>query len=957
MIDSVLFSLSPHPILLWTLEAFWGPDESRIASQKIYSHTFEEKYEGEQGAALQKALLLAEATTEKAFADRLTVSFSEFERKINHPTLHIANKLQIEKHCNRVDAALCYLKEQKFLVGIGVKREDSFSKRELKHPKTIAFQATIIRNENEYVYRLSALLNEKPLALLNAPFSIILEKKGWFALHGFLCHTPNLSSKFLSPFIDKNELTYTLSGGLAFVKSFVYKQINNVFIQWQFEGVPTQTHRDYTKSRLIIQHDAVRNQWLVYPEFLYSSHWVKKSNHQHRLLEIKTSGKAFSIIIFERNFRDETLLFSKLCQQVPVVTIYGDVLEVEEGAVSFESLLDLLEPLQVPLFWKLTQIYPLKRPQQNLVQRSKLLGSVWYVKGALQAERDVVDLVGVFQTARSNQKVVLINDSAILIPTNWQKAFCSFEKFVKVEGNQLAIKDEHLHLFPIDVPNPTAGEQGYSASNHATLRTYQHEGVVWLVKNYTKLSGVLLADDMGLGKTIQVLTLLQTLKDKGILAPDNRSKNVSTNQQLSLFDIEQPQEETTSKGPAIVVVPVSLLHTWEQEARKFFPELRIYRYYGGERHLFSSALAYNEILLTSYSTFRNDWELFQSLSISVLVLDEAQAIKNHNSKTHQAIKMLKPAFTIAMSGTPVENAATDLWSIFHVLAPSLLGGLSQFESNFPTLQKGATAKESDVFRLRKLLAPYLMRRTKEQVAKELPELSRQVVWVEMHEEQAALYEATRILYREELLAGVNASAGEFNALLFKTMMQLRQIANHPELVGETQPSGKFDQIMADIEQLVGNGKKVLVFSSFKKHVKLLHKHLTGVRIPTLSFTGSDTAAEREDAVQRFMKSGKESILLMTLKAGGVGLTLTAADYVFLVDPWWNPQAEEQAIARAHRIGTRQPVTAIKYLTVNSIEERIFEMQQRKTELAIDLIENNIPAVKDRMAWIEALTGM
>ncbi len=442
------------------------------------------------------------------------------------------------------------------------------------------------------------------------------------------------------------------------------------------------------------------------------------------------------------------------------------------------------------------------------------------------------------------------------------------------------------------------------------LRPYQQTGYDWLHSLRDAQLGACLADDMGLGKTVQTLALLCALHP-----PDERPRATS-----------------------LLVVPNSLLYNWEREARQFAPHLRMLRHIGPQRHRTHEHFNYYHLVITSYGTLRSDKAIFSTFAFRSIVLDEAHAIKNHDSATAKAVFTLKAGFRLSLTGTPIENNLMELWSQMQYCNPGLLGSAAHFRQNFvvPIERQGDTAKAE---RLRKLIAPFLLRRLKQQVAQDLPQKTVQTLYCELTEAQRHAYEKVRSAYRTTILEKLEEGALAKNRfLVLRGLTHLRQMACHPVLTEPdyTDGSGKFESLCYKLQEVLDEGHKVLVFSQFVRHLQLLRAWLDEHGLAYAYLDGQ--TQDRPEQVDRFERNPAVQVFLLSLKAGGVGLNLTSADYVFMLDPWWNPAAEAQAIDRAHRIGQQKPVFVYKFITQDTVEERILELQDRKAALAGALIQ-------------------
>ena len=442
----------------------------------------------------------------------------------------------------------------------------------------------------------------------------------------------------------------------------------------------------------------------------------------------------------------------------------------------------------------------------------------------------------------------------------------------------------------------------------ATLRHYQQAGLNWLCfLNRYNLNGCL-ADDMGLGKTIQTLALLMKLKEDG-----NMEK-------------------------ALIVVPVSTMPNWQDEAAKFTPGLKTLRHYGPGRAKTELELQEEDIILVSFHTLRNDIELFSSMDFTYLILDEAQNIKNASSQIFKSVKLINSRHRLSLTGTPIENNTMDLWSQFDFLNPGLLSSAEQFKRRFarPIEDEG---DEKATGLLRKIVFPFILRRKKEDVAKDLPEKEEIIQHIELGFEQRKLYNEIKQYYRDRVQDSVddNGVAGS-QMVIFEALLRLRQAANFPQMVsGEYDHviSAKFELLKDLIKEIITENHKILIFSQFVKSLTIIKEFLNKSEIQYSYIDGQ--TRNRDEQIKNFQNDEDNAVFLISLKAGGVGINLTAADYVVLFDPWWNPAIEAQAIARSHRIGQQNKVIAYKFIAKDTVEDKILEMQDRKKMLVEDVV--------------------
>lgn len=481
------------------------------------------------------------------------------------------------------------------------------------------------------------------------------------------------------------------------------------------------------------------------------------------------------------------------------------------------------------------------------------------------------------------------------------------ELFFQLEEKYERLKDNHS-IKPVPAP----------AHLRSVLRPYQESGFQWL--NYLREVqwGGILADDMGLGKTIQALSFLHHLK------------------------------EENGSLKALVVCPTTLMFNWQNEIRKFTPNLTFSIHHGGGRSKENLADPAIDVIITTYGTLRSDIKQFVDVAFDYVILDESQAIKNPSSKVTKAAGLLKARNRLCLSGTPLQNNTFDIFAQMNFLNPGMLGSVEFFKQEFSVpIDKFGEKEQKD--HLRKLLYPFILRRTKEQVAKDLPEKQEMVLFCEMGDEQRKIYDAYRNDYRDKILGVVeNQGIQKSQLTILQGLMKLRQICDSPAIVKEEERfpnvSVKLEEIGREITENISN-HKALVFSQFLGMLALIKEKMKELGVDYEYFDGSSTVAERERSIHRFQNDENCRVFLISLKAGGVGLNLTAADYVYIVDPWWNPAVEQQAIDRTHRIGQTKNIFAYRMICTDTVEDKILKLQERKRNLAKDLITDDEGFVK------------
>lgn len=449
----------------------------------------------------------------------------------------------------------------------------------------------------------------------------------------------------------------------------------------------------------------------------------------------------------------------------------------------------------------------------------------------------------------------------------------------------------------------------------ATLRPYQRQGVEWMARLAHWGAGAVLADEMGLGKTIQTVALLQ---------------------------------HRAPLGPALVVAPTSVGSNWVDEAAKFTPDLKVWLHRGVQRHRSDRAWGPGDLVITSYAIAAMDVAALSTVPFASLVLDEAQAVKNPSTERSKALRQLQASWTLALTGTPIENHLGELWSLFRIVSPGVFGSWERFRSGFAVpIEKFGDADRRE--RLSRLLQPFVLRRTKAQVARQLPSLTQMVRVVDLAPDERQLYDQLRASTLDELAQvkrDRDRNGSDLRFTLLASLTRLRQLCCHPRLVypRTAVSSSKTSHLLEMLNELREGGHRALVFSQFRSFLDLLAPRLRQHGHRTLVLDGTTPADQRDQRVAAF-QAGDADVFLISLKAGGFGLNLTAADYVIHLDPWWNPAVEEQATARAHRMGQTRPVTAIRLVARDTVEEAVLELHGSKRALAASVLDGADAAVR------------
>jgi superfamily II DNA or RNA helicase len=571
-------------------------------------------------------------------------------------------------------------------------------------------------------------------------------------------------------------------------------------------------------------------------------------------------------------------------------------------------------------------------------------GVDWFdLEGEADFEGQSVPLPKILEAIRKGFRFITLGDGTLgMLPEEWTQKFAPIARLGTAEGSGVRFRSVQAVLLDAWLADEseefsaTACDEAFERARqrlrgfagvapaeappgfHGELRGYQKTGLGWLHFLREFGFGGCLADDMGLGKTVQVLALL-----------------------------EARREQRVSEGipPSMVVVPRSLVFNWIAEAGHFTPRLRVLDYTGNDRgeRLQGSGdggpFADCDVVLTTYGTLRKDIAKLRAVEFDYLILDEAQAIKNADSQTAKAARLLRGRHRLALTGTPIENHIGELWSLLEFLNPGFLGASPNFRQHAEDLRAAGPENRG---LLARALRPLILRRTKEAVAPELPPKLEQTIYCVLPSKQRKLYDELRDHYRHSLGARIGEQGmGRSKILVLEALLRLRQAACHPGLLDpkrKGEPSAKLDLLLPQLREVLDEGHKALVFSQFTSFLAILREQLDAAAVPYLYLDGR--TRDRQEKVEAFQSEGGSQLFLISLKAGGLGLNLTAADYVYLLDPWWNPAVESQAIDRAHRIGQIRPVFASRLVARDTVEEKILELQSSKRDLADAVIQED-----------------
>ncbi len=771
---------------------------------------------------------------------------------------------------------------------------------------------------------------------------------GWLLFDGQLRQLAHLQGDHVRPFLSRDTVDIPADSIGVYLQKFVSKAARHLPLT-----VSGFEYREVTEPdgvHLTARPHPFEDKYLLYPSVRYGNHLFPYTDPEPA--EVDYSAKPpYYIRRIERNFTAEKQLLAPLLA-LPELTPVPN-----SPALSINSA---PAPL-APLHWLLENEPRLRDMGLEVALPVEDGRAFSLYPGGIVLEvsesNDWLDLKATISVGphripfhklvkniqRGDRRFLLPDDTIFLIPEEWFTRYQPGLQFARVEAKSVKLARSHAPLVRDMGLEWGGGAQvqnllkGYAPSPKlkAQLRPYQLEGAKWLIGHYHEKLGACLADDMGLGKTLQTIAVLVYAKERrgeasGSAQPAGR--------QIDLFGGGAADEDFLQPLRALIVLPASLVFNWRAELERFAPHLTVKANTGTKRDRDPNILRRFDVILTTYQTALRDQEILTQVDFEYIVLDESQQIKNRQSKIFRALNELPARHRISLSGTPIENSLSDLWSQMQFINPGLLRTYAFFKRTFITPIE-VHDDEAKKAQLRALVQPHLLRRTKAEVAPDLPKLDVQLYYCEMTTAQRRLYESEKSAARNALLRNYEPSNGQYKMRVIQTLTRLRQLANHPGLTDEEydKDSGKFSEVLEQWDTIRRSGQKVLIFSSMVRYLERFRAHLDALNAPYAWITGAVSGEERARQVDRFQTDPRLQTFFISIKAGGTGLNLTAADYVFILDPWWNPTIEDQAIARAHRIGREGNVFARKFLTKDTIEEKINKLQERKKQLAEDII--------------------
>ncbi len=900
----------------------------------------------------------------KLFSKKRTVK--EFQDHIDRTAIGQLIRPHIEKYLHK---ALLIALENRIPVFIKDKsNRNVFPEDFLRIEKTPADPLFSFRYGHSLIYSLTLMQGEKRLNLKEGFVEIITNDPCTMILGNSLYFLNEIDGKKITPFLEKDNVVIPREMEQKYFSTFVRKSLRE--FRTVTEGFTVTELQPLLEAELVLEV-GIKNLPLWILSFRYNNQVIYPDSRMKCFVNYTGRGESHGFEKFARDYAWEA----------QVVEVLGELGLSSRDRRNFTLARNFYDGDEPDLYSAINFMNGAgpELERSGISVRHRLQGN--YFLGTIDLElesrekEDWFDLHAVVRFGehaipfpmlgnhilQGNREYQLPDGSIAVLPGEWFVRYRSMFEFGRVKGERILIHKQHFSL--VEGPLSEMHSETLArlqklnrvellphsilpAGLNASLRSYQEEGYKWLCFLQQNGFGGCLADDMGLGKTLQAIAVLVRSREEGprpaeALQPSPHQAELAAGEkdpQLSFF----PEKER--KKTSMIVVPASLLHNWNNEFRRFAPGMKVYSHIGLQRNRALTNFSYYDVVLSTYHTVRQDIEKLSMFPFHYIILDESQMIKNPSSKLYQAVIELRAEHRMVLTGTPIENSLTDLWSQINFVNPGLLGTLSFFKRSFvqPIEKKKDEVREE---KLKELINPFILRRTKQEVATELPAVYEQIRFCNMTEAQRRLYEEEKSLARNSILENLEAEGLEKSSMIvLKALTRLRQIANHPAMLEDMGGigSGKFTEVYRDIESVISEGHKVLIFSSFVKHLNLFRSRLEEDGIKFAYLTGSQNQIQRETAVKDFQSKKKCPIFLISLKAGGIGLNLTAADYVFILDPWWNPAAELQALNRAHRIGRQNNVFVYRFISTDTIEEKIQRLQERKRELADTFIASNNP---------------
>jgi len=880
--------------------------------------------------------------------------WSEADESIKNYTLRIAGQRLLDTIRRAEELGISIYFRNKATDEISVAGSVSLQPTEVR--PVMSFQ----KDADSIHYRLMLAIGAERIIPAQSDIQILAINPGLIRIQDSLYLLPqDFNAKIITPFISKENIVIPLRMQNEYFRKFILKNASKAEVI--AEGFDIE-EKDVERKCIISLERSFNGKASVTLYYRYGSFIYNNENHRKATVSIVEEGEQIKLVKVSRD-----ALWEEDCRATlhAISTLnfdkgYSLFPNMKEAVGWLSGIRDMLNKDDRFIIQQHTSssFYI----GSHTVQKSKTWAGDWLnIRIAVVLADGLTLPFAYFREAitTGQQEIALPNGDIFIIPDEWFATYGGLMMVASINGNYFRIHRSQLSALEKDTLDSAADEshiitkgQSIDIPNtlQASLRSYQEEGFRWLSGNYDARTGCCLSDDMGLGKTIQTIALILRNKELVRIREEERLHNLQQqekkntagrkkkkadaygmtdmfagffNQNTAANTTDEPSCKTT-----LIVCPSSILFNWSNELHRFAPQLQVCAYVGSvaERKKKLEHLALWDVVLTTYRTATNDIEDLGMLRFDMIVFDESQVFKNRNSQVYSAMLRLKGDYHMALSGTPMENSLPELWSLMNILNPLLLGDYKTFQKYFISpISENLEDLRTQI--LRKTIAPYFLRRTKQQVLTDLPDRQDEVILCEMSEEQ-------RHIYDEELSKARNLTtdASSNELVMLSAIGRLRQIACTPMLLKDSisTDQGKLTAIFAHLDQLKGSDHKVLLFSEYVSFLTLIAEEMKQRNWSYDILTGE--TRNREQVIKHFSSSADTQFFLVSLKAGGVGLNITRADYVFLLDPWWNKAAEEQAISRAHRMGQKRSVFVYRFITKDTLEEQILQLQDYKSSL-------------------------
>lgn len=933
----IVYSLCKHEYLGYLIEPHivqLNPQgDFSLTYQRLFSHTAQEFAKHLTDSDLKIIKMLDETEQDhviKKYHKKAIRPF-EFFSKFYDDKFYDNARPKIEKKLAEV-LEILKIKDELYLMD----KDGWPAERKIElatEPATILFHFR--RNELETRYFPTIKYQSQRIDFMFKEAQIVSNQPAWLLLNDVLYFfEQDIEGKKLFPFLNKRYITIPTAKEETYFEKFVAPLIEKYHVYAEGFDIQTEKHEPTAILKVIYIEGGV-SQLQLY--FKYGAHVFALGNEKKVTVHLEKQENNY---IFTRVKRDTVwekhkyTELTKLGLKKTSAIFYNLELAAADTEDKAYGILNWVNEHIEQLAAKGYTIEQSTGQKKFLFASSKIDFEIkedndWFdINAIVYFGIHPVPFISLKQHILHKKREFPLPDGTIaIIPEKWFSQYGSLFS-LSDGGKMLKLKKHHIGLINDlagdGIANVTLQRKLQKLNDFENiddvqmpvhfkgeLRSYQKAGYNWFsfLREYN--FGGCLADDMGLGKTIQTLAMLQKLKEE--------------------------DELNHTHSTSLIIMPTSLIYNWLAEAKKFTPKLKILAHTGSTRNKDVSHFIKYDIVITTYGITRVDVNEIQDFYFNYIILDESQNIKNPSSKSFKSVRQLKSRHRLILSGTPVENSVGDLWTQLTFLNPGLLGTQGFFNEEY--VQAIEKRKDEDkAKKLQAIIKPFVLRRTKEQVAEELPAKTEQIIYCDMSEDQASYYEKTKSAYRNDLLSSMDdGTYAKKQVQLLQGLTALRQLANHPIMIDEEylSDSGKFENVIHTLDNVLKGGHKVLIFSQFVKHLSIFKNHFEKELIPFAYLDGS--TKNRGEIVAEFQENKDLKVFLISIKAGGVGLNLTQADYVFILDPWWNPAVEQQAIDRSHRIGQEKKVFIYKFIAKDTVEEKILALQNRKKRLASSLI--------------------